>query len=118
MSAYLLAVVLLGYAGFQVARRAYDSRVVPHWTTAAAAGTGALLLEGYALTAVLGSSLDWTYQVITFVLFALIAPTTIAWAIVGSLWLRHRAREAAPGGAHRRTAESLMNAPTQRMRHI
>ena len=123
MSVYLVAVVLLGYAAWAGVRWMRDAKAVPHWTTAAAVGVAALLLEAHALTALIGSGVDWTYQVLAIVAFGLIAPTTIAWGIVGSLWLHHRAQDAAPrreaaSVRRHRDARALMNAPTQRMRHI
>ncbi|GAA0251558.1 hypothetical protein [Cryptosporangium japonicum] len=88
----LLMVLLVGYAVFQFGRSLRDETVVPHWTTAVAIGTAVLVLEGHALTVLLNSAAGWTYQLMGIAGFALIGPATIAWAIVGGLWLRHQAR--------------------------
>ncbi|MFG1922491.1 hypothetical protein [Cryptosporangium sp. NPDC048952] len=92
MSANLivLVVALLGYGVFQFGRSLRDEAAVPHWTTAVAVGTAVLLLEGHALTLLLNGSAGWTYQLLGIAGFALIGPVTIAWSIIGALWLRHR----------------------------
>ena len=96
-----LVIALLGYSAFQVGRSVRDADVVPHWTTAIAAGTAALLLEGHALTVLLGGSVGWTYQLIGIAAFALVGPATLAWTIIGALWLRHRSHHHRPRHAAR-----------------
>jgi len=113
-SATLLLVLtaLLGYVAWQAARRLRDAAAVPHWTTAAAGAAAALLLEGHVVTIALGGSLGWVHQALAIAGFGLIGPATIAWGIVGSLWLRHRARAVPPTAAE--SADAL-DAPTVRI---
>lgn len=64
----------------------------PHWTVAAAAAAAVLQLVGYGALAVLTSGWLWGDVVLTLVGLTIVAVASLAWGVVGSLWLRHRAR--------------------------
>ena len=66
----------------------------PHWTVAATAAGASLLLTGYGAIAVLRSAWLWGDIALALIGLAIVAVASLAWGIVGSLWLRHRARRA------------------------
>ncbi|TQS42963.1 hypothetical protein [Cryptosporangium phraense] len=88
VSLLLLLTVLLGYPSWAAAHWLREPAAVPHWTAALAAGVGLLLVEGHVLAVALGSG--WGVAFAALAGFAVLAPATIAWTIVGALWLQRR----------------------------
>ncbi|MFI5953016.1 hypothetical protein [Cryptosporangium sp. NPDC051539] len=86
----LVLAVVVGYTAWAASHWLREPAAVPHWTAAIAAGTALLLLEGHTLAVVLGGGSGWNLQFMALMGFALIGPATLAWTIVGALWLHRR----------------------------
>ncbi|WP_035854019.1 hypothetical protein [Cryptosporangium arvum] len=63
----------------------------PHWTVAAVAASVGLMFVGYGATVVLTSGWLWGDIALALIGLAIVGVASVAWGIVGSLWLRHRA---------------------------
>ncbi|GAA0242932.1 hypothetical protein [Cryptosporangium japonicum] len=71
----------------------------PHWTVAAAAAGVGVMFVGYGATVVLASGWLWGDIALALVGLTIVGVASVAWGIVGSLWLRHRAHLDAVTGA-------------------
>lgn len=63
----------------------------PHWTVATVAAGASLMLVAYGAKVVVTSGWLWGDIALGLVALAIVGVASIAWGIVGTLWLHHRA---------------------------
>ncbi|MFG1922046.1 hypothetical protein [Cryptosporangium sp. NPDC048952] len=69
----------------------------PHWTVATSASGAGVMLVAYGAKFVVTSGWLWGDIVLGLIGLTIVGIASVAWGIVGTLWLRHRARlELAP----------------------